>query len=147
MKHSLSEILTKADQEKAQADKIAVLQSMDSPALRRILQLTFAPEARWLLPKGAPPYKPLDLPDAEGRLYSEIRRLYLFLEGGNPNLKDWRREFLFVQLLESIDANDADLLVHMKDGKLPQKTITRKIVDQAFPGLLPEVTKSVKAKK
>lgn len=147
MRYSLSEILQKADQEKTQDEKVASLQSNDSPALRRILQLTFAPEAQWLLPKGIPPYKPLDLPDQQGRFYSEIRRLYLFLEGGNPNLKPFRREFLFVQLLESIDAEDANLLVHMKDGKLPYKTITRKIVEKAFPGLLPEVEKSVKAKK
>lgn len=147
MKLGLSEILSKADKEKTQDGKIDVLRKNDSPSLRRVIQLTFAPEAKWLLPKGAPPYKPLDLPDANGRLYSEIRRLYLFLEGGNPNLKDWRREFLFVQLLESIDSDDANLLVHMKDGKLPYKTITRKLIEKAFPGFLPEVKKDVKEKK
>ena len=60
------------------------------------------------------------------------------MEGGNPNLKPLRREFLFIQLLESIDSEDAKLLLSVKDKKLPFKGITEKIVRQAFPDLLPQ---------
>lgn len=61
----------------------------------------------------------------------------MFVEGGNPNLKPVRREFLFIQLLESIDSEDAKLLLAVKEKKLPFKGITEKTVRQAFPDLLP----------
>ena len=82
------------------------------------------------------PYKENDLVDQESVLYSESRRLYLFTEGGNPNLKQTRREYLFIQLLESIDKEDAKLMIAVKDKKLPYKGINVDIVNKAFPGLI-----------
>jgi hypothetical protein len=84
------------------------------------------------------PYKPCEFLDQEGRLYAELRRLYLFIEGGNPSLTKVKREYLFIQLLESIDKQDAELLVAVKDKKLPYKGLTASVVKKAFPGLLPE---------
>ena len=49
-----------------------------------------------------PPYKPLDKSfDNQGMLYSEMRRMYIFLEG-KANMPQARREQSFVQLLEQI---------------------------------------------
>jgi len=136
MKLSLSEILKKASDFDKKQDRIDYLRQNDSPALRALLKYAYDEKVKFLLPEGEPPYKPNELPDQEGTLYSELRRLYLFIEGGNPNLKPTRREYLFVQLLETIDKEDAKLLIAVKDKKIPHKGITKKFVEELYPGLL-----------
>jgi len=101
--------------------------------------MTYNPNVKWLLPEGDPPYKPLDSStDMQGRLESELRRFHLFIEGNTDtqrNLKQTRREALFIDLLESIDPDDAKLVLGMKNGKLPYKGITKKMVAETFPKL------------
>ena len=46
-----------------------------------------------------------------------------------------KRERLFIELLESIHPKDADLVVSMI-AKKSIKGINRKLIDEAFPGLL-----------
>jgi hypothetical protein len=62
--------------------------------------------------------------------------MYLFIEGGNDNLKPVRREYLFVQLLENVNKEDARLLISVKDKTIPYKGITKKLVEELYPGLL-----------
>ena len=87
------------------------------------------------MPEGKPPYKPNEYVDQEGILFSEARKLYLFVEGGNNNLTKMRREMLFIQFIEGIDKNDAELICAVKDKKLPFKSLTADVVKQAFPNL------------
>lgn len=135
MKLMLSEILEKAAEFKSKPAKIKFLKQHDSPALRQLLQYTYDPNIKWLLPEGPAPYTPAnDSVEAQGMLYTNLRRLYLFIEGGNPNLSSARRELLFIQLLESVDPKDAELLVAVKDKKLPYKGLNEKIIKDA--GLL-----------
>jgi len=138
MKKSLSSILKACAAGKTVNDKIALLQQNASDPLLIILKYAFDPALKFVLPEGAPPYKPCEFLDQEARLYSELRRLYLFVEGGNPNLTKVKREFLFIQLIESIDKGDAELLVAVKDKKLPYKGLTASVVKKAFPNLIPE---------
>lgn len=136
IKLMISEILELADSQKKKQDKIAVLRNHDNPALRHVLKFTMDPQIKFLLPDTNPPYKPIESKEAQGRLYSEARKLYLFVEGGNPNLTTFKREMLFIQLLESVDPKEAELLLHVKNKKLPYKSITTKLVKEAFEGLL-----------
>jgi hypothetical protein len=136
MKLSLSEILRNASELDKKQDRIDYLRQNDSAALRALLKYAYDDKVKFLLPEGDPPYKPNTLPDQEGILYSELRRLYLFIEGGNPNLKPFRREYLFVQLLETVDQHDAKLLIGVKDKKIPYKNLTKKFIQEAYPGLL-----------
>jgi hypothetical protein len=62
--------------------------------------------------------------------------MYLFLEGGNDNLTPLRREQLFISFIESIDKEDAKLMLAAKDKKIPYKGINVKLVNTAFPGLI-----------
>jgi hypothetical protein len=71
-------------------------------------------------------------------LYTEARRLYLFLKGGNPNLTPFRREMLFINLLETVHPNDAKLLLTVKEKKLPYKGLTLNLIKEAYPGLINE---------
>ena len=87
------------------------------------------------LPEGAPPYQPLDKSmDNQGMLYSEMRRMYVFLANG-PQMPQARREQMYVQLLEQLDPDDAKLIIEAKDRKI--KGVSKKTVQQAFPDLLP----------
>lgn len=138
MRKSISSILKSCSEGKTVNDKVALLQQNISDPVLIILKYAFDPSIKFILPDGAPPYKPCEFLDQEGRLYTELRRLYLFIEGGNPSLTKVKREYLFIQLLESIDKQDAELLVAVKDKKLPYKGLTASVVKKAFPGLLPD---------
>lgn len=116
-------------------EQIKCLQANDNSAIRTVLKFCFDPNIKWLLPEGDAPYKPCEYPNMDNMLYSEARRLYLFVEGGNPNLTTLKRESMFVELLQSITPEDAKLLVSIKDKKLPYKGLTSKTVLKAFPGL------------
>ena len=132
----LSKILKSVASKKTKKEKLAVLRHhAPNNAMKQLLKLCYDDNVVWLLPRGTPPYrKNNDLDDSDNGLYQEARKLYLYLEGGNPNLHQVRREALFIQVLESIHADEAELLVQIKDRKI--KGITKKLVQEAFPGLL-----------
>jgi hypothetical protein len=111
----------------------------DNRALMQVLHATFHPEVKFLLPDGAPNFTKLEKSvDAQGTLYREAKKMYLFIEGIAPEMHQLRRETLFVQLLESLDPDDADLVLAMKDKKMPYEGITYGLVQSTFPGLLPD---------
>jgi Family of unknown function (DUF6433) len=116
-------------------EQIKCLQANNNSALLTILKFCFDPNIKWLLPEGDAPYKPCEYPNVDNMLYTEARRLYLFVEGGNNNLTQLKRESMYVDLLQSINPEDAKLLVSIKDKKLPYKGLSSKTVLKAFPGL------------
>jgi Family of unknown function (DUF6433) len=116
-------------------EQIKCLQVNNNSAILTILKFCFDPNIKWLLPEGDAPYKPCEYPNVDNMLYTEARRLYLFVEGGNNNLTQLKRESMFVDLLQSINPEDAKLLVSIKDKKLPYKGLSSKTVLKAFPGL------------
>jgi hypothetical protein len=134
MRLGIAEVLKMVSEQKTKEEKINVFRKNDSSALRTVLKYALDPTVKWALPPGAPPYKPAPYLDQQAMLYSEARRLYLFIEGGNSNLTPLKRETLFIGLLESIDPEDAKVLLSAKDKKL--KGVTAAIVNEAFPGLI-----------
>lgn len=146
MRLGIYEILENASKLSKKQEKIDYLRANFNPTLGLILQYAFDPNIKWLLPAGKVPYKP-SIHDERGVLYREAKKLYLFVEGGNPNLKQTRREFLFIQLMETLDPNDAKLLESIKDKKLPYKGMTKALIKEAYPGLIPdEQNKQTEAK-
>ena len=113
---------------------IAALRQLH-PSAQHFLVYALDSQIEWLLPEGmdVPFKKQSNANDQEGRLLAEVRRLYVFLKGGNPNLKQVRREHLFVQLLETVHPDDAELLLYAKDKKLPFKNITEELIREAYP--------------
>jgi hypothetical protein len=51
-------------------------------------------------------------------------------------MKPLRREGLFLNLLESLNPEEAELLIAAKDKKMKYKGITKKLVNDAFPNLI-----------
>jgi len=110
----------------------------DNTVLVMSLKYLFDPNIVFDLPEGDPPYKPTDFLDQESSYYTDFRRMYLFIKGGNPNLTAMKRETIFVQFIEGLDKQDAKLVLAIKDKKSPYLGITYDLVYRTFPGLLPE---------
>lgn len=136
----LSTILKEASEKKTKKDKIAFLKShRPNTTMLDIIKFAYHPGIEWLLPEGKPPYKPCEVLDNEQALYQEWRRMYIFVKGIRkpaPEMPSVRREALFIQILESIDESEAELLVSIKDKKIPYKGLTPKLFEEAFPGIL-----------
>ena len=90
-----------------------------------------------MIPTGEVPYTPNDAPIGTDhtRLEQEYKGFYRFIKGGDPRLKALKRETMFVQLLEGLSAEEAELLCLIKDGNLNDKykRITKSVVSEAFP--------------
>jgi hypothetical protein len=132
---AIAEILDLVKESKDVRTKVSLLRQYDSETLRYILELAFHPNVGWWLPEGAPPYKPCEVLDTEGRLYQEARTLPLYLYGNRPDLKQHQRENLFIGLLESLHPKDANLLIAVKDKKVAGLNVAT--INEAFPGLIP----------
>lgn len=131
---SVSEFLKQVNELKKKEDRIEALQSNNHASVKAVLKYMFDPNIKFLLPEGNPPYRE-SMYNEPKALMQEINRFYLFVEGGNPNLKPIRREQIFIQVLEAVSADDAKLLLAMKDKKSPYKGITKEIVQAAYPEL------------
>lgn len=131
--------LEEVERASSRQEKINTLRKYSGPVLKAVLGHTFDPNVKWLLPPGTPPYKALPQDsDMEVSLESEIRRLYLFIEGPQEiqkTLTSRKREELWIGLLESVGPNEAKMLCCMKDGTLPFESITRDLIAEAFPNL------------
>jgi len=135
----LSEILRKVSNAKTKEEKIALLRKHNSTALRQLLIINFDESIVSMLPEGDVPYTPNDAPVGtdHSRLEQEYRGLYRFFKGGQDKLPALKRESMFVQLLEGLAGEEAELLVLCKDGRLNEKykRITKAVISEAFPSI------------
>jgi hypothetical protein len=141
MKLSISEIIAKCAEFNTADEKVEWLKENDSMPLKMVLQATYDKErVEWLLPNTAPPWKKNEFEDqAKQLLYTEARRLKIFIKGGGyDNMNQSKREALFIQLLQDIDNDDADMLANYSIQQKPFKGLQKKTVNKAFPGLIKE---------
>ena len=133
----LSEILRKVSNAKTKKEKVDLLRKNNSPALRQLMIINFDESVISVMPEGDVPYTPNDAPIGtdHSRLEQEYRGLYRFFKGGQDKLPSLKRESMFVQLLEGLSADEAELLVLAKDGRMNEKykRITKAVVSEAFP--------------
>ena len=140
MKKSLSSIIKAASLKPTIEEKVQSLRENACQELYDLLVATFDPRFTWLLPPGKSPYKEVSgLLDQEGRLYVEIKHMGKFVAVNGqpvmPKLTRIKREMLFLNMLESIDPDDAKMMVLVKDKKSPFKGMTARIAQMAFPQL------------
>ena len=134
----LTEILQKVSSAKTKKEKIDLLQQYNSQGLRSLLIINFDDSLEFLLPEGEVPFTPNDAParTEHTRLTQEYRGLYRFFKGGDSSIKGMRREQLFVQLLEGLHADEANMLVSACNKDLQSKyRITKAVVAEAFPSI------------
>lgn len=136
IKISISEVINKAGELKSKKEKVEWLQKHDAVPLRTVLRLIYDDTIEFLVPDTAPPWKRNSLPDTDTMLYREARRLRIFVKGGGyDNIKQVKRESLFISLLEDIKNEDADLLANHMISHTPVKGLTKKTLEEAFPDL------------
>lgn len=142
MRKHIPEILDEVNKAPTKAERVRLLQQNNVRPLRTILAMAFDKNIELDLPEGAPPFKrderePVGLSSAS--LYTESRRLARTAK--SDPLPRMRKEMLFVQILEGIHWQEADLVVAAKDKQLEKlyKNITREVVRKAFPNLLSDV--------
>lgn len=136
MKLLISEVLQKVSNAKTKVEKIQILRDNNTNALRSILIANYDESIISLLPEGPVPFTPNDAPKGTDHtvLEKEYRRLYLFFKGGSSSLKQSQRENLFIQMLEGLCEEEANLLILVKDKALQKKyKITRACVEESFP--------------
>ena len=116
-----------------------VLLENESTPLKELLKYAFHPDIKFVLPPGMPPYKTIGSPEEYNPtyLYPNIRKFYLFVEGGHEGLTQLRREQLFIQILESLHPKEAEVVIQVKDKKLNYRGLTYKLVKKTFPEILP----------
>ena len=132
----ISEILEKVSKIKSKKEKVTFLKQNDSDSLRMVIKSSFDPKMVWLLPEGEVPYQKNEAPEGteHTNLHTEARKLYHYLEGGNADLTQNKRETMFVQLLEGLHETDAEVLVAAKDKILHRKFkgLSDNVVKEAF---------------
>ena len=120
-------------------DKINYLKQNNVPELKDILRINFDADIVSLLPEGIPPYRADDAPRGHEnqRLNREYRKFQYFFKGPvGSQTQPMKRERMFIDLLESLHAKEAEVLVLAKDKKLKYKGITGKLVSDAYTGLI-----------
>ena len=132
----ISEILDKVSKLKTKKEKVAWLKDQNTDGLRVVIKSSFDPKIKWLLPEGDVPFRRNDAPAGTEHtdLHMESRKLYHFIEGGNYDITQTKRETLFIQVLEGLQESDADVLVAAKEKSLHRKFkgLSDNVVKEAF---------------
>ena len=134
----LSEVLAKVSKQRTKAKKIQVLKENESLHLKAILIWNFDDTVVSVLPEGVVPYNKNEAPAGTEHTYlaHEWKVLYNFVKGGNDFLRPVKREQLFLQLLEGLHPDEADIVCLVKDKNLTEKyKLTRPVVEEAFPDI------------
>lgn len=135
------EVLDRVAKGRTRADKIKRLKEYENlMPLRDVLQGAFDPRIQWNIPSGTPPYTPqVEGPPPPSSLLKEHLKFKYFVKGvrESDDMLGVKRERLFINILESVDARDAEALVNMVNKKPPVKGLTEQIVKEALPDLIP----------
>lgn len=137
--YNIDEILKMASAGKTKAEKINVLRTYNTLALRNVLKGAFDDEIQFLLPEGTPPFKEANQNTPPSSLRKQSPRFRYFVIGGpGERMPRLKVEGMFIKLLEAIPPSEAKIVILMKDKQLEKeyKGITKALVQEAFPGLI-----------
>lgn len=138
----LYEVFDEFEMSKNKKERMDVIGRNLSQLLVDVLKLTFHPDFEWKVKNLPEDYKvPTDvLPGiTHDTLNRQIRKLYMF-RVGDPTaekLTEQRRKELLVQLLESLEPREAEILLGIFLKDLGVKGLDYKFVKEAFPNMLP----------
>lgn len=138
MRLLMHEVLQKVSNAKTKKEKIKLLQEFNTNALRMLLIINFDDSVVSMLPPGNVPYTPNEAPEGTEHtiLEKEARLLHHFFKGGS-NVSQVKREQMFVQMLEGLNAGEAEALIKAKDKQIGKRwKITKATVSEAFPSIV-----------
>jgi len=134
----MNEILDLVSKQKTNAKKVEVLKEHENDALKSLLIWNFDESIISVLPQGEVPFKPNESPlgTDHSSLRREFKHFYNFVKGGNDTLPSIRRETIFIQILEGLHPDEAEVLCLVKDKQLQSKyKITKELVSEAYPDI------------
>ena len=131
-----SEILDLVHKAKTKNKKVEILRGYNSDAFRMIIKASFDPNIVWVMPVGDVPFTPNDAPAGteHTRLATEAKKLYRYIRGGDNVTPQFKKEQMFIQLLEGLHVSEAKLVCDIKDKNLHQtyKGLSANVVREAF---------------
>ena len=132
----LSEVLKKVHNAKTKSKKIEILKEHDCDALRMIMKSSFDPNIEWVIPNGEVPFTANEAEEGTEHtvLRRESRKLYHFIKGGNNAIAGFKRENMFIQMLEGLHISEAEIVIAAKDKSLHKvyKGLSDNVVKEAF---------------
>jgi hypothetical protein len=132
------EIFEEFEQQTSKAKrKEVLLKYADVPAFKDILRGTFDDSLQFLLPEGKPPFTPNREESVPSTLLKKHKEFGYFVKGGpGDNMPAYKRENMFIRLLEAIHPADAELVLSMVNKQPPVKYLTKKLTEETFPNLI-----------
>ena len=138
---NIYEILDEFENVHTKKERMAVLEKNLSRVLVEVLELTYHPNYQWLITEMPHDYVFPDTPKGMGymQLTTELRKFYLFRKGdpAAARLTDRRRHELLIQLLESLEPREAEVVMGIFRKDLGVAGLDYKFVKEAFPAMLP----------
>lgn len=138
---NMYEIFDEFEEVSSKKDKMKVIENNLSKTLHDVLLLTYHPEYEWLVEEMPENYK---IPDTVPgisycQLGTELRKLYLFRKGHDTaeNLTPRKRNELLIQLLESLEPREAEVVIGIFKKDQGVRGLNYKFVKEAFPNMLP----------
>ena len=147
----ITEVLQRVSNAKTKSEKVAILLEYNSDALRKILLCNFSQNIKFTFPPGKTPFTANEVPKGinhqmlirehrilEKFIVKQVNGVLLYGCSGQPRprIQQLKKEALWIQLLEGLHEEEADLLDIVKDKKLTEKyKITKQNVIDAFPQL------------
>lgn len=142
MAKNIYEIFDEFESATNEQEKVLVIQNNLNQTLINVLKLTFHPEYEWLVEELPTEYKvPDTLPGISTcQLSTELRKLYLFRKGdtAGESLTPRKRKELLLQLLESLEPREAEVIIGIFKKDQGVKGLTYEFVSQCFPDMLPK---------
>ena len=139
MKLLLSEVLQKAHNAKTKAEKVNILRKNKSDALVSVFIINFDDSVVPVVPLGEDvPYRKNEAPAGteHSKLEHEARILFHFFKGGSK-LTPIKRETMFIQLLEGLHQDEAEVVIKAVNKNLHKRyKVTQACVKEAFPEIV-----------
>lgn len=129
-------IFKEISEAKTHLEKVKILKNNRNPMVDFLLELAFSKDIKINLPEGQPPY--LKTGDADlfnaTLLYANKKVIELFINGNSSHIPQIKQEQLFIDLLENLNINEAELLCEIKDKNLTSYPgIRKKVIEKVYP--------------
>ena len=139
----VAEILSEASKLKAKKDKIEFLsQYRNRKDLEHIVKGAYHPAIEWLVPDGPLPegveFSDVPAVDLADDRLNRAWRQFRYLVKGGPDMKQSKREDIYLNILRSVHRSEAELLMSVVGKKIPYKGLTRALMLETFPDWLPK---------
>ena len=139
---NIFEVLDEFELATNKKERMLVIEKNLSKTLVQVFELTYHPQIEWLMHEMPDNYKiPTDtLPGiSTAQLSNQLRKMYMFRKGDQmaEKLTPQKRNELLLQILESLEPREAEVIIGIFQKDLGVKGLDYKFIKEAFPELLP----------